>query len=88
MTVYFAIGSAADDRISRMAQAMINSSSVIPASEKDGFRWTLLRLRPRYEIVGNIVRITRLLLDLQRRLSCYQRYQLLLRVFRIHLHDR
>src|SRR6266513_1216590 len=88
MTVYFAIGSAADERISRMAQAMINSSSVIPASEKDGLRWTLLRLRPRYEVLGSIVRTIRLLLDLQRRLSRYQRYQLLLRIFRIHLHDR
>ena len=78
MTVYFAIGSAAEDRMSSIAHAMINSSSVIPASEKNGLRWTILRLGPRYEMLRNFACIIRLRLNLQRRLGGYQRYQLLL----------
>src|SRR5712664_491700 len=85
---YFAMGSAAEDRISRMAHAMINSSSVIPASAENVRRWVGLPIRPRFEVSRNIARTIRLRLDLQRRLAGDQRYQLLLRIFRVHLHDR
>src|SRR3979411_640326 len=88
MIVYFAIGSAAEDRISRMAQAIINSSSVIPASEENGLRWIRLPIRPWCEVSRKIARTIRLRLGLYRRLAGDQRYQLLLRIFRVHLHDR
>src|SRR6267378_7475681 len=35
MTLYFAIGSAAEDKTKSMEQAMINSSSVMPAWERE-----------------------------------------------------
>jgi len=88
MMVYFAIGNAAEDRISKMAQAIINSSSVIPVSEENGLRWIPLRSAREYEVSRQHRRTIRLRLDLQRRLAGYQRYQLLLRIFRIHLNDR
>src|SRR6266576_1834751 len=71
MTVYLAMGSAAEERMSSIAHAMINSSSVIPSSERNVLRWTLLRPGPRFEMFGNIARIIRLRLDLQRRLTGY-----------------
>jgi len=82
------MGSAAEDRIIRMAQAMINSNSVIPASAENRRRWTRLPIRPRFEVSRNIARPIRLRLDLYRRLAGDQRDQVLLRIFRIHLHDR
>src|SRR5713101_6770914 len=88
MMLYLAIGSAAEDRISRMAQAMINSSNVIPASEENGLLAILPPIRPWYEVSRNIARTIPLRLDLQRGLAGDQRDQLLLRIFRIHLHDR
>src|SRR5258708_35096321 len=88
MMVYFAMGGAGEDRTSRMAQAMINSSSVMPASaEHGGFPMGCLGIRPWYEALRNIARTILLLLDLQRRLAADQRYRPLLRILRIHLHD-
>jgi len=52
--VYFAMGSAAEDKISRMAHAMISSSSVIPVWKERGLRWTRLSIRSWHEVSRNI----------------------------------
>src|SRR5712664_3192543 len=85
---YFAMGSAAEDRIIRMAHAMINSSSVIPASKEIRARRIRLPIPSRFEVSRNIARTIRLWLDLHCRFAGHQRYQVLLRIFRIHLYDR
>src|SRR5260370_11968888 len=88
MMLYFEIGSAAEDRIRRMPQAIINSSSVIPASDERSLRRIRPPIPPWYELPTNIARIIGLRLDLQRCLAGDQRYHLLLPIIGIHLYDR
>src|SRR5260370_599427 len=68
MTVYFAIGRAIADKMSRMEQAMISSRSVKPASDENRRRETWLRIRT----MRNIALSIGLWLDLQR---CFARHQ-------------
>jgi len=72
-----------------MAQAIISSSSVIPDAEPNEARSIRLWVRPCFEMSCNIaiVRTITLRLNLQRRFARNQWYQLLLRIFRIHLHN-
>src|SRR5580704_3549897 len=88
MTVYLKMGSAAEERIIRMEQAMISSRSVIPASREG--RLGVIRLGTGLLdwIMRNIPASIPLRLDLQRRLAGDQRYQFLLRIFGVDLHDR
>src|SRR6266404_5544702 len=44
MMLYRAIGSAAEDKIIRIAQARINSSKVMPCSERSRLRLRILRI--------------------------------------------
>src|SRR5947199_391837 len=59
MMVYFAMGNAAEDRTIRIAHAIINSSSVIPDSERDGFRPIPLTTRLWFKVSRNIIRTIR-----------------------------
>ena len=72
----------------RMAQVMINSSSVIPDSAGGGFRRIALLIRQWFKVSRNIARTIRLWLDLHRGLAGDQRDQIRLRIFRVHLHNR
>src|ERR1700719_4622219 len=74
------MGKAEEDKISRMAHARISSRSVRPASVEF--------LRRKAILPGMASSLWILWLNLNRRLAGHQRYGLLLRIFRVNLHDR